>query len=369
MPSTPNSLRPLFRSSFTPYLANGKKEKSCCNSFRPFFGCDTALGECSSTLFQLTVVTKEDADEPDTRTAQRILDAVQYQRRDLESIREILPSSPYEGLEFREKLKELDKLGAEIHEAERQYSLLNQYATKKAEHHRLSDVLPHMQAQAEQAGEEKTRKEHQLHRKRLRMQVLEEEASDRQLRREQRAERRHHRELEGVDQERLLPPQQRRGGGMIRRIREVEIPDLKVDIEVLEKDISELERTVEEFRHTRDRVRDLNAYLTQTVPPELDENQEEICRRRLRQIRVGLMERSPRMFKYLLEGKPEDYEQHEKDFDDLYELVDSGSCPCGAPFSAHLVLLTPYPEESDRFEELLSDFAEDNAGDVSAPSI
>lgn len=357
--STPKSLRPLLHTPFTPYLANGKPEKRCCGAFRSQLGCDIALGECSSTLFQLSVVEKSDANEPDIQTAQRILDAIQDQRRDLESIREILPSSPYEGLEFREKLKELDGLGSQLHEAERQRSLRNQYAAQQAEHDRLSEMLPRMQSEAERATEERRRKEHQLNRKRLRIQVLHEEASDGQLRREERVERRRHRELQGVDREGLLP-RQNRGLGRLRRVREVEIPNLQEDVEVLAKDIGELKRTMEDFYRTRDRVRELNAYLTRTVLPDLGDDQEQNDRGRLKRIRDALADRS-RMFNYLFRDKPEDHDQHEKDFDAFYELIDSGSCPCGAPLSAHVVLLTSYPKQSDRLEDLLYDFVEDHA--------
>ena len=328
-------------------------------------GCETSLTECTSTLFRPIVVTKNGAEEPDARFGQRILNAIHDQRHDVERIRDILPNSPYEGLEFREKLKELDRLGSEIHKAQQQCSLLHQYATQKAEHHRLSEDLSRRQVQAERAEKEKRRKEHQLRRKRLRMQVLQEQTTERQLRREETSRRRYHREPEGVDQERLLPsPPQ--GGGMIRRIRDVEIPDLQVDIEALEKDIRELDQTVEEFRRTRDRVHDLNAYLTRTIPPDLDENRIENLRQRLRQIRATLIERNPRMFNFLLEDTPEDYGRHEKDFDEFYELIESGCCPCGSPFSAHSVLLTPYMEESDKLEELLLDFVEDNNADTTS---
>lgn len=317
------------------------------------------MEECPSTLFSPPTISKVDDNEPDATTAQRILDALEYQRREFQrGLSDVLPSSPYEGLEFREKLKMLDKFGADIYEAERQRELLHQHATKKAEHHRLSDLIPRMQDDAERAGEEKSRKEHQLNRKRLRRQVLEEEASEREVRREERAERRRHREVvDGVDQERLLPPQ-RQGGRAIRRIREVEIPSLDSDIEELEKEIGELEKTVEEFRRTRDRVRELNSFLTSHSPPVLDEYREENNRLRLRRIRASLIQRSPRMFKYLFSGVKEDHVQHEKDFDEFYELIDSGTCPCGMAFAEHLVLLKPFLKEAERLEEQLLDFVE-----------
>lgn len=361
--TTPKSLRPLLQAPFTPYITNGNEEKSCCNNCCRFIlSQEAAKEECPCSLFSPPTVEKLNENETDATTAQRILDALEHQRREIQQgLRNILPSSPYEGLEFREKLKMLDKFGADIHEAQRKRELLNQYASQKAEHHRLNNLLPRMQADAERAGDEKSRKEHQLNRKRLRRQVLEEEASERQARREERAERRQRREMEGVDQERLLP--QRRGA--IRRIREVEIPSLDAEIEELEKDVAELEKTVEDFRRTRDRVRDLNEYLSNHSPPDLDEYREENDRLRLGRIRASLSQRSPRMFNFLFKDLPEDHVQHEKDFDDFYELIDGGNCPCGTAFSEHLVLVKPFPKEAERLEEQLFDFVEDEE-DVSS---
>lgn len=358
--TTPKSLRPLLHAPFTPYITNGNEEKSRCNNCCRFlFRQEAAMEECPCSLFSPPTVEKLNQNETDATTAQRILDALEYQRREFQQgLRNILPKSPYEGLEFREKLKMLDKFGADIHEAQRKRELLNQYASQKAEHHRLHDLLPRMQADAERAGEEKSRKEHQLNRKRLRRQVLEEEASERQARREERAERRQRREMEGVDQESLLPQPRRQGGRVIRRIRDVEIPSLDSEIEELERDIAELEKTVEDFRRTRDRVRDLNEYLASHSPPDLDEYREENDRLRLGRIRASLIQRSPRMFNYLFADLPEDHVQHEKDFDEFYELIDDGHCPCGTAFSEHLVLVKPFPKEAERLEEQLFDFVE-----------
>lgn len=366
--TTPKSLQRLLHDAFTPYITNGKTKPDCCNLFRPIFGSERALLECSSTLFHPTTVEKLEASEPDVTTAQRILDVLAYQRRDVErGMSEILPSSPYEGLEYREKLKECDRLGSEIKEADRQRSLLKIYETNKSDYDRLSVLLPRLQIEAERAGEEKRSKEHQLHRKRLRRDVLEEEASERELRREERAERRNRREMDGIDTRPLMdPPDPRRPaavgrGRVVRRIREVEIPDLMADIQELETDILALERVLTEFRKTRDRVTELNDYLARTVPPTLDESQEKNNIRRMRMLRTSLQDRSPRMFTHLLRDKPEGYVKHEKDFDEFYELIDSGVCPCGMPFSEHLVLITQFPKESDQLEARLTRFAEAHA--------
>jgi cell division septum initiation protein DivIVA len=348
---TPMSLRPLVRYPFTPYITDGKTNDNCCNILRPMFGCEVSRQECTSALFRPPAIEKLEADESDLCTAQRILDALEYQRRDMEHMAHILPSSPYEGLEFREKLKECDTLGSRILEIKTHRFKVTTYEKKKTEFERLGDLLPSLQSNAERAGPEKSRKEHQLHRKRLRRQVLEEEASARQQYLEEQVERR--RQVEGVDTEQLLG---RPRGRTIRRLREVEIPSLGDEIKDLERDVRDLERTVEEYRRSKDTLRDLNAYLTSNIPGEMNVDDEESSRRRLREARLSLMDRSRRMFRYLLDGKPEDYETHEKDFDEFYESIESGCCTCGRSFVSHRVLLTHFTKESDKLEQILRDY-------------
>ena len=373
---TPKSLRPLLHNSFTPFLSNGEQRKTCCGACRSLLGYETALEKCSSSLFRPVQVEKLDADEPDVETAQRILDAIENLRNDLHETHNILPSSPYEGMEFREKLKELDRLGDRILEAEQQRASLVEYTKKKQEHERLRESLARQQVESERAAAEKRRKGHLLQRKTMRRQVLEEEASVRQLRREERAERRHRRELEGVNRERLLAtqdsrerdaqvddtesllPQHRgaRGGGVIRRIRDVEIPEISAEFDQLQKEISVLDQTINEYSKTKDQVRELEAYLTSTISPEFDFIRNENDRGRLAEIRRELLERSPRMFGHLLLDKPENHVSHEKDFDLFYESIDKGLCTCGTPFYEHLVLVSCCPNEASRLEDQLRKF-------------
>ena len=360
----PKSLRPLLdAASFFPFISNGASKRTSCNCIRYWMGCESALEECSSSLFCPTVITI-DSEQHDVAIsrAKRILDAVEELRHDVQTIQaSLLPTSPYEGLEFREQLKECDVLGASILQAKRQRSVWNQHAVQKEEHDRLQAVLPRLELQAEQANEEKIRKGRLLQRKRIRLQVLEEEASsNRRLRNtvERTARRCLQRELDGVSTERLLPRQG--ASGTLDRINEEEIPSLAKEIQELEHAILSLELTIEEFRSTRDRQRELNACLGQTTPPKVNENNLEADRCRLRELREALIRRNPRMFRLLLEEKAETYIQHEQDFDEFLELIEAGMCTCGKAFADHLILLTPYGRKSDALEKTLREFVNTN---------
>ena len=193
----PRNVKELLEQPFTQYISNGRMETSCLGKY-----CE----ECNSPLFSPPTVEKLQISEDDKSTAGRILESVEWQRRDLDHIQHLLPSSPEEGVEIRKKLRECDEAGKCVLAIKKHKEHVESFNQKKAKYQRLRTDLPRLQEEADIASQQKTDKEDELRVKKQRKQVLQAVATRQERERRARTQQLRQETLDTDITEPLLEP-------------------------------------------------------------------------------------------------------------------------------------------------------------------
>lgn len=475
---------------FTPFVSNGKKEAglgwccrsilSCCHQTEqklqacPFY--NSLWKSASSTVTRSRNLEGDGTSTTvvDSNMAQQILDAVDFQRRDLERIEETLrPATPQQDRELRGCLKQCDEMAQRLH----QHAALRQawadYMSTSEEYELLQERLPSLEEPARTARATQRRKQQDMDRLQARKQELERQV--REVRQEEQEERRrararederddlaepllvtsssssrrqrggdiqeerqvsaghnqrhhettsvhslnhqrevrslsHQREVRGehhvsagrnqyheVEQTAVRSSNHQRHhhrtpdrracnehieidyvpsrssndlpveNGLIRRLVDVEIPEIDHDIKLCQDELSECAKIIKDYETSRTRSDKLQHKLEHERPTHVlnpaDEGrfQEQFAASRKRCLQLH-----PRLGQFLFDEHREQHRTHPyrsdhlNDLDKLYDQLVQGSCPCGADLDHHLVLLTPFCKKSVELERQLRELVPGN---------